>query len=42
LVASGKATTFVEGMRLASESVDGGHAISKLRAMVEFSSVVTA
>ena len=40
LVAAGKAETFREAMRLAAESIDRGAAMSKLKALAEFSSAV--
>jgi anthranilate phosphoribosyltransferase len=36
LVASGKSRDFREGVRLAAESIDGGHAARKLRRLIEF------
>lgn len=36
LIAARKADEFTEGIRLASESIDSGAALSKLRALVEF------
>jgi anthranilate phosphoribosyltransferase len=42
LVVSGKASTFVEGVRLAAESIDKGAAMAKLESMAAFTTAATA
>jgi anthranilate phosphoribosyltransferase len=42
LAASGKALTFIEGARLAADSVDSGTAMAKLEAIAAFATAATA